>query len=579
MSDNPLAASTDANARRIVVQGLRNPFRFTVRPGTNDLWIGDVGWRDWEEIDHAADPAANVANFGWPCYEGAGRQDDYESYGDHICTDLYDIEGSDPPDAGEAQAPYFTYSHSTNVIAGDACTVGSSAIAGLAFYESGTYPSSYSGALFFADHARNCIWVMPEGANGLPDPTAIAPLVSPAAGPVDLEIGPGGDLYYAGYDDGTIRRVQYFSANQPPVVVATATPQSGPTPLTVQFDASGSHDADGDPLTYSWDLDGDGTFGDSTSATPTHEYDEKGIFHPSVRVSDDHSGTTRSALFTLTPGNTPPVPVIDSPSSSLTWTVGDEIAFSGHASDDEDGTEPAARLSWSLILHHCPSNCHTHNLETIPGVKSGSFSTPDHEYPSFLELKLTATDGRGLSASTSVQLDPKTVDLTLESKPAGMRLSVGAVSGTAPVTTTVIVGSADSVNAPDQTLDGTPYSFSSWSDGGAAAHSITAPGTATTYTATFQGPEHPPIARFSARPTDGRTPLAVRFDAGRSKDPDGDALKYAWDLNGDGVFGDSRLLEPKRIYHHRGRFRVRLKVSDGRGGFDTAALTIRAHRR
>ena len=49
--DNPFASSTDQNKRRIDAYGLRNPFRFTFRPGTNDLWIGDVGWGTWEEVD------------------------------------------------------------------------------------------------------------------------------------------------------------------------------------------------------------------------------------------------------------------------------------------------------------------------------------------------------------------------------------------------------------------------------------------------------------------------------------------------------------------------------------------------
>ena len=48
---NPLASSADPNARRIVAYGLRNPFRVTERPGTDELWVGDVGWNDWEEIN------------------------------------------------------------------------------------------------------------------------------------------------------------------------------------------------------------------------------------------------------------------------------------------------------------------------------------------------------------------------------------------------------------------------------------------------------------------------------------------------------------------------------------------------
>ncbi len=62
-ADNPLAGSSDPNARRIVAFGFRNPFRFTFRPGTNDLWVGDVGWNDWEELDHVANPTAAPLEF------------------------------------------------------------------------------------------------------------------------------------------------------------------------------------------------------------------------------------------------------------------------------------------------------------------------------------------------------------------------------------------------------------------------------------------------------------------------------------------------------------------------------------
>ena len=44
LPSNPLAGNSDANARRIIAHGLRNPFRFTFRPGTSELWVGDVGW-------------------------------------------------------------------------------------------------------------------------------------------------------------------------------------------------------------------------------------------------------------------------------------------------------------------------------------------------------------------------------------------------------------------------------------------------------------------------------------------------------------------------------------------------------
>ena len=58
---NPFAASDDPDARRIVAYGLRNPFRFAIRPGTSEPWVGDVGWGHWEEINRVANPADSTA--------------------------------------------------------------------------------------------------------------------------------------------------------------------------------------------------------------------------------------------------------------------------------------------------------------------------------------------------------------------------------------------------------------------------------------------------------------------------------------------------------------------------------------
>jgi glucose/arabinose dehydrogenase/PKD repeat protein len=488
---NPFYSSPDANARRIVAYGLRNPFRITQRPGTDELWIGDVGWNTWEEIDRVVSPANTTAsNFGWPCYEGASPQSGYQGAGLNLCSSLYSAPGS-------VIAPYYTYNHSACVVNYSGCHTGGSSVTGVAFYQGGSYPAQYNGALFFADHTRNEIWAMLPGTNGLPDPSRLQSFVGVdatggAAGhPVDLKIGPGGDLFYVDMDDGTVHRITYTAANQAPAAAITANPTNGPVPLTVSFDGAGSSDPEGKPLSYSWDLNGDGTFGDAAGPTASYTYTTAGVYHPSLRVTDDQ-GASDTATVTITAGNTAPAAVIDSPTSSLTWKVGDTIPFSGHAADAQDGTLPASALSWSLVLHHCftPTDCHTHLIQTISGVSSGSFTAPDHEYPCWLELQLTATDSGGLTATTSVRLDPKTVVLTFKTNPGGLVLSdlvVNEAPRTTPFSVTVVVGSANSVSAPSpQQFNKSTYFFTSWSDGGPQSHTITAPAVNTTYTATYR---------------------------------------------------------------------------------------------
>ena len=478
LPDNPLASSSDANARRIIAYGVRNPFRLTVRPGTSEVWFGDVGWSTWEEINRIADPLGSVENFGWPCYEGSGTQSGYDNANLNICENLY-------AQPGGVVAPYFAYSHSAKVVTGETCPTGSSSPAGVAFYTGGPFPDSYDGALFFADYSRDCIWVMFPGGNGLPDASTRATFQAPAANPVDLQVGPDGALYYADFDGGTIRRIAY-ALNQPPIASATGSPTNGPAPLTVDFDGSGSSDPEGGPLTYSWDLNGDGTFGDSTAVKPTYTYTDPGTYGARLRVTDAQNQSATSAPVTITANNTPPTAAILTPAAGTTWKVGDLISFSGSATDDQQGTLPASGLSWELLQQHCPSNCHTHPIQTWSGAASGSFSTPDHEYPSYLDLRLTATDEGGLTDTETLRLDPRTVLLSFQSSPSGLQLTVGSSSSTTPFPREVIEGSSNSISAPSpQTLNGTSYGWVSWSDGGAQIHNVVA-NAAATYTASYQ---------------------------------------------------------------------------------------------
>jgi len=481
VAGNPFASSSDANARRIIAYGLRNPFRIGFRPGTNELWVGDVGWNDWEEINRIPDATdATAENFGWPCYEGTARQPGYDNQNLPICETLY---GS----ANAVTQPYFTYKHTDHVIAGEACPIGGSSATGVAFAPTsgGPYPAEYAGALFFSDYTRRCIWAMEKGGTQNPSPSNIKAFVVAASDPAAIEIGPDGNLYYVDISSGTVRRITYAaSANQAPTAVAKADKTDVGIGDTVSFDASGSSDPDGDALSYNWDLDGDGVFGDSTAAKPTWTYDAAGNVQVSLRVSDGRGGVGSSALAI---GVGLPKVTISTPDASLRWAVGDTVQFSGSAVDNRGAAIPAAKLSWQLVLKHgaCP-DCHNHFLETFAGVDGGSFTAPNHDYPSELQLSLTATDSGGLTKTVDVRLSPRTATASFATNPTGLKLTFNGTSSTAPFTRTVIVGSRNSLSAPTpQNKSGKQY-FQSWSDGvRTAVHPdvvITAP---VTYTATF----------------------------------------------------------------------------------------------
>ena len=186
------------------------------------------------------------------------------------------------------------------------------AITGGFVYHGSQFPSAYEGSYFFADYAQNTIKRLTfdtngavngvfnfEPANGAPD--------GPTGDVVYLTEGPEGALYYIdlGVSDTTgtvgiskIHRIRFTGANQPPVAQASATPSTGPTPLTVNFSSAGSSDPEGQPLTYSWN------FGDSTTsilANPSHTYSTPGPYQVRLTVSDGVNSTISSPL-TVTAG-------------------------------------------------------------------------------------------------------------------------------------------------------------------------------------------------------------------------------------------------------------------------------------
>jgi glucose/arabinose dehydrogenase/PKD repeat protein len=484
---NPFAGASDANRRRILAYGLRNPFRMTFRPGANELYIGDVGWKRSEEVNRIPDTTAGAArNFGWPCYEGNTVQQSYQSAGLHACAALYSAPGS-------VTAPYYSYLHADKVQASDPCPKGGSSISGLAFYPGGNYPSKYTGALFFADHTRNCLWAMLPNASGNLVPKNIA-TIGHVANPVYVTAGPAAlssDIFYADLDGGAIHRLSYSSDNTSPVAVPKITPANGMVPLVVQFNATGSSDPDGDSLTYQWDF-GDGSR--SSAATGSHTYQQAGAYQATLTVSDGRGGTTSATVPVLAGASIQMAVKVTSPTGAARtkYRVGDKLRFSASAKDVGGAGIPASNYSWHLAIHHCytATNCHIHDGGTIGGVSSGTFTAPDHEFPCYLTVDLTVSvPGTGQTMTKSVRVDPQTAQLKLVTKPTGVKLKLSAdeFTGTAPITKTFVVGHLLSVSAPaQQTVAGHRYRWQSWSDKKPATHTVVVPASATTLTATYK---------------------------------------------------------------------------------------------
>lgn len=393
LPDNPLYGGSNTNDDRVVAYGLRNPFRIAVDPESAAIWAGDVGWNISEEVNYV-DPITNgvVQNFGWPCFEGAQIQPGYDNADIPICENLYTNPGS-------LTAPFFSYLHSEPIAPG-ITNIGQSSVSGLAVYpEGGSYPTHYFGSLFMADYSRGCIITMFADAGGIPDPTTRTAFATGGIAPVDLEIGPGGNLYYADIGTGEVHVIRYFSSNQPPVAVLSAAPPNGPLPLTVALDASASFDPNaGDSLSFAWDLNGDGLYDDDTAPVLTNTFFLPGYNNVAVKVSDDHGASSLKGLL-IVADNSPPTAFISAPPTSYTWQVGEALTYVGGATDPEEGTLPPSDLKWEVILFHCnvlaPSDCHEHFVQTVEDVGTGVFVAVDHEYPSYIEFRLTATDAGG----------------------------------------------------------------------------------------------------------------------------------------------------------------------------------------
>ena len=133
-----------------------------------------------------------------------------------------------------------------------------------------------------------------------------------------------------GNSDETLVSVEVTAAaNMPPEANFTASPEIGPLPLFVTFDATGSVDPDGVIADYSWNF-GDG--GVSRGNLVQHTFTAEGVYQVELRVVDN-DGAIATAITTIAVGNAPEASFTfapDAPAADI-----DLVQFDASASTDD----------------------------------------------------------------------------------------------------------------------------------------------------------------------------------------------------------------------------------------------------
>ena len=457
-SDNPFVDSTTGLSRAIWALGFRNPYTLSFKPGTNRLFVNDVGFDRWEEINEVQ----RGGNYGWPIYEGY----------------------SSDPNFG---TPVYAYPHQADPPV-------SSAITGGAFYNPAVnqFPGNFLGKYFFVDGFTQVINLLDTDTQTVTSFATFPPFAAagPDVVPMYLTVANDGSLYYLARGRRSLNRIQYSGLLTPQVGTQPADQLvSDGYPATFSVSAYGES-----PMTFRWqrkDLE-QAEFTDVAGATTATlnlaaaVLADNGAQFRCVLNNSVGTATTLVATLSVTT-NQPPVANIVTPPLGRSYRAGDLIEFSGTGTDPEAGLLAPTALSWRVDFQH-----HDHNhpfIEEFSGASGGSFvisavgeTSDDVSY----RIYLTATDAVGLKHTVFRDVLPQKATVTLASRPAGLQLTLDGTPITAPHSFVGVAGVLREVGAGHQVLDGVTYEFVGWSDGGNATHLLRTPNNTATVTANFQ---------------------------------------------------------------------------------------------
>ncbi|HCT77831.1 MAG TPA: hypothetical protein DGT23_14825, partial [Micromonosporaceae bacterium] len=275
------------------------------------------------------------------------------------------------------------------------------------------WPAYWDGKALFGEWNQNKMYafqVTPDGRS-LVDINQLLTGMN-VIRPMDLEFGPDGAMYliewgtgFGGNNaDSGVYRIDYAAGDAAPIAIASGSPTSGPTPLTVNFSSAGSNDPGGQPITYAWTF-GDG--GTSTAANPSHTYTTAGNYTAQLTVRDP-GGRTGVANVPITAGNTAPTVNITFPFDGGVFGWGDQVRYTVTVSDPETPTIDCSRVTLQYFLGH---DEHGHPIQSYTGcsgiVQIPASSGHGDEANVFSVFEATYTDAGGLIGRSTKQLQPK----------------------------------------------------------------------------------------------------------------------------------------------------------------------------
>lgn len=443
-ADNPFYTSAAGNKKAIWALGFRNPFTMDIDTINNRIYVNDVGLSSWEEINNVV----KGNNYGWSTIEG--------------------VRTTQPAPANYSD-PIFAYSHSTGC-----------AIAGAAFYrpQVKTFPSAYWNAYFYADFCTGYIWTMDAGT--------AAPIDTFAKGfnsITNLRVAPSGDLYFFDYPTGSLVRIFYQGTGQPFI---SEHPQN--TTVVAGETAEFSVKAYGNPpMEYAWYINGTvvpGATSDTLRLIATALSHNGSVIHCRITNSAD-TIFSENAVLTVT-NNQRPVPLISAPISNYLFRGGDTIAFSGSATDPEDGALPGTALSWKIFLHH---DTHKHPVMDANCTGSSSFVVPitgELDTNIWYRIHLEAEDSWGLTGTTYIDVHPVKSNFTLNTIPSGLMMMIDGPVEQMPYIGRGVEGKLRIASAPlYQPYNDSLWKFDHWQNGSTGKDTAFSVGDNTSLTAVY----------------------------------------------------------------------------------------------